>query len=193
MTNISLSELKRRVESLEDSRKIVAEFEKSSVLHDQKFVRDNCIDDEYMRIKMINSRLKELNEIADKLDSFCHNLNSLNVSLFTKDFKTTRRLMEKVISGDYSSISLIMDDLKDFNSLVMELENSYNKILDKTTPDLEFKLNEEEKLRSHFEQLKSIHRTQKETMVSLTKLFTKTSKKILRDNNYRSFITSQVS
>ncbi len=125
---------------------------------------------------MINSHLKEKDEISERLRALSYNLSILRSSVLTKDYRNTLKTINDFLKNDYSGVSVVIKELNDFKGKINELDNHYNLLMNYLPKALDYELTTEAKNKEHINKLQSVQQKQKEIFVNITKLFVKLSK-----------------
>lgn len=185
MFNINLKEIREELDNIKEINEIIDNFQKFSELHDERFLKQVYIQDIPINISLINSHLKEKNEISERLRELCFNLAVLRSSTLTKNKEKTLKTIHKFLKNDYSGVSVITSELNDFKEKISSLESHYKLLMDYVPKTLDHRITTEYKCRKHINKLHSIHKKQKELFVSIAGLFVKhsiSSLKRLRKN-----------
>jgi len=176
----SFSEIKNELENLEEINNLIDNFERNSIFHSEVFLKKAKNQHLALKIKMLNSELKEKNEINERLHSLGYNLGLLRTLLVVKDDKVLKKIKENFLTNDYSSIPVIIKELNNFKDKVNEVENSYNALINEKYSSVDFKVKHEHHLEEHLKNLDKVHKKQKKLLMSMGLMFSKLCKNILR-------------
>lgn len=181
MFKINITDIREELDNLKEINEIVDNFQKFSDLHDKKFLKQVYHQDIPFRITLMNSHLKEKNEINERLRELSYNLSVLRSSIVTKDKEKTLKTINKFLKSDYSGVSVITDELNEFKEKINNLDEHYKLLMNYVPKTLDHKITTEAKYKEHINKLHSIHEKQKEIFVNTVRLFLKISKKGLKN------------
>ncbi|MBS3102804.1 hypothetical protein J4458_05160 [Candidatus Woesearchaeota archaeon] len=173
-------EIKDELEKLGEINESVENFEKSSFFHSGFFLKKAKNRHLALKIKMLNSELREKNEICERLHGLAHNLGMLRTLLAVKDEKVFKRINDSFLTNDYSSIPVVIKELNDFKDKINELEKNYKSLINENYASIDFKVKHEEHLDRHLKNLHETHGRQKKLLMSMGVMFTKLCKDILK-------------
>ena len=179
----SFSEIKNKLENLEEIDGLIDNFEKNSIFHSEFFLKKAKNQNLALKIKILNSELKEKNEINERLQSLGYNLGLLRTLLIVKDDKVFKKIKESFLTNDYSSIPVIIKELNDSKEKIDELENDYKALINQGYASIDFKVRHEHELDEHLKSLNNIHKKQKQLLISMGLMFAKLVKDILKQKN----------
>ena len=173
-------EIKKELESLEEINELIENFEKNSIFHSNVFLKRAKNQHLAVKIKILNSELKEKNEINERLQSLGYNLGLLRMLQVVKDDKAFKKIKESFLTNDYSSIPVIIKELNNSKEKIDELENDYKALINQGYASIDFKVRHEHELDEHLKSLNNIHKKQKQLLKSMAIMFVKLSKNILK-------------
>ena len=133
---------------------------------------------------MLNSELKDKKEVKDKLEILCYHLGLLRTISLTKDYSPVKRIINQFIKNEYTNISVIIDDIKNLNKSIDNLNNSYSSLVDKLPKSMDLKLCDEFNYQKHIEKLKKINEKHKQLLFDISYLFIKLTRKLLKDKEF---------
>ena len=168
---IDLYSLKKELINLSQSSGVFENFEKESMVIDKDVLSQ--IKDLSLLIKIRNlaSEIKNKKLINDKL----HSLHfSLNILKNASNISSIKNALNIFLFNDDLKINSMIDELNDFKAKLDEIKKHHSNLMPKS---LDNKLEIENKYDKHIEQLHSIHRRQKNALISTVKLFSKLTKK----------------
>ena len=179
--DIDLYSLKKELINLNDSSKVFDNFEKESMSIDKDAMQQ--IEDLSLLIKIrsLASKIKDKRNINDKLHSLHFNLNILKNSSLSNT-SSIKNMLNIFLHNDDSKLDNVINELNDFKVKIDEVKKHYKNLLPKS---LDNKLEIENKYNRHIEKLHSIHKKQKQALISTIKLFLRFSKKHV--NNLKKF------
>ena len=174
-TELDLYSLKKELNNLNASSKIFDNFEKESTHIDKDTLKQVQNLSSLMKIRSLASEIKNKKHINGKLHDFHFNLNLLNNA---SDIKALKNTINLFLCNDETKIDAIIDELNDFKTKLDEIKRHHKNLL---PTSLDNKLNIESKYGRHIEKLHSIHKRQKDALISTVKLFLKLSKKQIKN------------
>ena len=179
---LDLYSLKKELTNLNESSKVFDDFEKESMVVDKEVLKQ--IQDLSLLIKIRNlaSEIKKKKQINDKLNSLHFNLNLLKNNLSINNTKSIKNTFHAFLHDDKTKVDVIINELNDFKAKLEEIKMHHLNLFSKS---LDGKLEIENKYSKHIEQLHSMHKKQKDALVSAVKLFLKLTKKHIK--NLKSF------
>lgn len=181
MIDINSKEIREELENLKEINHIVDNFQKFSDLHDKEFLKQVYHQDIPFKITLINSHLKEKNEINERLRELYFDLSVLRSSILTKDKEKTLKTINKFLKSDYSGVSIITDELNEFKEKINNLDEHYKLLINYVPKTLDHKITTEAKYKEHIDKLHSVHQKQKDIFMDTVRLFLKISKKGLKN------------
>ncbi len=179
------TEIKKELEQLEDVNGMIDNFERNSIFHSTIFLKRTKDQDTNIRIKLLNSELREKEEINERLHSLAYNLGMLRTLLFVKDDRVFSKIKENFLTNDYSSINAVIKELNDFKDKIGELENNYRSLIDNRYVNMDFKVRHEHLLDEHLKSLENMHKKQKTLLKSMGFLFSRAMKNILKQKSLK--------
>jgi len=129
-----------------------------------------------LKIKNLSSELKSKKEINKKLSSLHFNLNLLKNK--TADEKSIKNIVDVFLHNENSKIDSIIVELNDFKNKLDKIRYYHSILLPK---GLDNKIELEDKYKKHLENLHSIHKRQKNALISTIRLFIKYTKKHIKN------------
>ena len=181
----NFSEIKEKLDNLEEIDETIDNFEKNSIFHSEYFLKKAKNEHLALKIKLLNSELKEKNEINERLQSLGYNLGLLRTLLIVKDDKVFKKIKESFLTNDYSGIPVIIKELNDFKNKINESESSYKNLINEKYSSIDFKVRHEHELEGHLKNLHEIHKKQKRLLVSMGLMFTSLLKRISKRKNLK--------
>lgn len=130
-----------------------------------------------LKIKNLSSQLKNKKEINKKLNTLHFNLNLLK-NKTAADEKSIKNIVDIFLHNEDSKIDNIIGELNDFKNKLDKIKQHHSKLLPKS---LDNKIKLEAKYNRHLENLHSIHKRQKNTLISTVRLFIKYTKKHIKN------------
>ncbi|MBL7054913.1 hypothetical protein ISS05_04100 [Candidatus Woesearchaeota archaeon] len=176
MFNINIIEIREELENLKEIKEVIDNFQKYSELHDKKFLKTVYQQSIPVEITLMNSHLKEKNELNERLRSLFYNLSVLRSSILTKDKEKTLKVINNFLKNDYSGIPAITNELNELKSKIKNLDDHYKLLMDYVPKNLEHKLTTEAKCKEHIDRLHSIHKKQKDIFMDISRWFVKLSR-----------------
>ena len=202
-SEVSIREIKENIEQLEEVKKLLVAFEKSQSKKLQTHTKEhkeflNDVDEEDKKtivqnitsIRRINSSLVMHDEITNKLELLAYNLGILKTTLLTRDFKTTRHVMKKLLTQDDTSIKNVIGHTQKFKEDVVSLRSEYNRLLgnaENALPNLESKTELSSK-NAALERLETLHEKQKNILTMIAGEFSNVSKELLKNREYKDYL-----
>jgi len=177
---INLKEIREELENIKEINWIVDNFQRFSELHDKEFLKQVYPQDIPFKITLMNSHLKEKNEISERLRSLFFDLSVLRSSIVTKDKEKALKIIKNFLKNDYSGVSAITSELNDFKEKINALDEHYRLLMHYMPKTLDYKIKTEAKYNEHVNKLHSVHKKQKEIFVDIVRLFLKLSKSSLK-------------
>ncbi len=202
-SEISIREIKENIEQLEEVKKLLVAFEKSQskklqthTKEHKEFLKNvdeedkNTIVQNISSIRRINSSLVMHDEITNKLELLAYNLGILKTTMLTKDYKTSKHIMKKLLTQEDTSIKHVIGHTQKFKEDVVSLRSEYNRLLgnaESAIPDLESKTELSSK-NAALERLESLHEKQKNILTMIAGEFANVSKELLKSREYKEFL-----
>lgn len=177
----NFTELKNELENLDEINELIDNFERNSFFHSKYFLKKATNQHLAMKLKLLNSELREKNEIFEKLHSLAYNLGLLRTVLFVKDENIFKNIKKSFLTNEYSSINVILKDLNNFKEKIIELETNYKALINENYSSVDFKVRHEHDLEEHFKKLNGIYEKQKLLLLSMGKMFVNSMDKILKN------------
>lgn len=185
LTVESIDSLRKEIEDLENINLMVKEFEKTSLLHQKKFLKNRNIGDKALKIKLLNSKIKERQEINEKLKILLYHLSLLKSTLLTKDHNTARRCVQQFTTNDFTKISAVINDVDKFKKDIDELNRHYSYLLDSGSRSLDIKITGEFGYQDFITSLYGISRKQEMIVGAMGKNFVSTAKELINNDWYK--------
>ncbi|MBI2649873.1 hypothetical protein HYX04_01005 [Candidatus Woesearchaeota archaeon] len=173
-----LYSLKRELNSLSESSKVFEDFEKETMHIDKDLFKQISNLSLLMKIRRLASEIKSKKQITDKLHSLHFSLNLLKNSPMTNDTSSIKNAIDAFLHDEDTKIDNIADELNDFKTKLEEIKKHHSNLLPK---GLDNKIKIEAKYNPHIEQLHSIHKKQKNALISTSNLFLKLTKKHIKN------------
>ena len=202
-SEVSIREIKENIEQLEEVKKLLVSFEKSQSKILQTHTKEhkeflNNIEDEDKKtivqnitsIRRINSSLVMHDEITNKLELLAYNLGILKTTMLTKDYKTSKHIMKKLLTQEDTSIKHVIGHTQKFKEDVVSLRSEYNRLLgnaENAIPNLESKAELSSK-NAALERLESLHEKQKNILTMIAGEFSNVSKELLKSREYKEYL-----
>ena len=174
------SDVRKELENVEELHGHIDDFERNSIFHSTVFLKKAKDQSAAMRVKMLNSQIREKNEITERLHELAHNLGMLRTLVFVKDEKAFSRIKDSFLTNEYSSIPVIAEELNDFRDKLDNLKKGYKAMINDRHASIDFKVKHEHHLDSHLKKLENVRKKQKALLVSMGLMFTKLSKELIR-------------
>ncbi len=171
---IDLYSLKNELVKLNESSKVFEDFEKESMTIGKNTLSQIQNLSSLIKIRNLASEIKKKDKINEKLHSLHFNLNILKNA---SNISTIKNVLNVFLYNNDSKIDNIINELNDFKIKLGEIKNHHKNLLPKS---LDNKLVIENKYNKHIEQLHSIHKKQKNALISTVKLFLKLTKKQIK-------------
>lgn len=202
-SEVSIRDIKENIEQLEEVKKLLISFEKNQnkilqthTKEHREFLRN--VDDvdkktivrNISAIRRINSSLVMHDEITNKLELLAYNLGILKTTMLTKDYKTTRHIMKKLLTQEDTSIKSVIGNTQKFKEDVGSLRTEYNRLLsnaENAIPNLESKTELSSK-NAALERLEGLHEKQKNILTMIAGEFAGVSKELLKSKEYKEFL-----
>lgn len=192
MPEINLYELKNQLEALELPSELCKKFENLSFNDKQlhKHLSNTPHAGMPLKIRLTNSKLKDADEIKEKLEILCYHLSLLRTTLLTKDYRTAKKAIHKLFRDELTSMGTVISDIETFKRHIDELDLDLQKLL-KANVGLDYKLVLEKEHKRHVARLNHVY-TQHSTMVkSIGSLFLEITKLMLADSEFKSFLSQE--
>ena len=176
--DLDLYSLKKELNNLSESSGVFDDFEKETRVVDKKVLAQVQDLSLLIKIKNLASEIKSKSRINEKLHSLHFNLNLLKNNLSINNAKSIKNTFHAFLHDGKTKIDCIINELNDFKAKLNEIKKCHSDLLSKT---LDNKLEIENKYDRHVEQIYSIHRKQKDALISIVKLFLKLTKKHIKN------------
>ena len=184
----SIDEIRKEIENIGNVALIMKNFENDSLLHKKKFIKKQDNAEKLLKIKLLNSKIRERQEINEKLKILLYHLSLLKSTQLTKDYNAAKRCMHQFTTNDFTKISTVLRDINNFKSNIKELDKHYKELLTNYPLTLDYKLNIEFNYKNTLNNLFNINKKQKQITAALGKSFVKTAKELVKDEDYRDFV-----
>lgn len=198
--SISIRKIKDEAENLGKIKEILENFEKSQSKIFQQHTKEHIgfvkqlgreqrkvLNILFLNYKNKLTSLFEYHSINESIDILAYYLGLLKVTLLSKDYATSRRLINKFVAQDGINLSFLIDNVKEFEGQIKDFRLSYLTLISTISGYLEL----EEKANIQFKnltQLSQLNKKQKQLLHSIGTEFTKVSKQLLEDKGYREFL-----
>lgn len=177
LKELDLYSLKKELFDLNKNSEVFDNFYKEAKVIDKDLLAHVRDISSLIKLKNIASELKNKKQINNKLHTLHFNLNILKN---TSDIKVIKNVFDVFLHNEDSKIDNIINELNDFKIKIDEIKRLHTNFLPKS---LDNKLQTENKYNKHIEQLHSIHKKQKDVLISTIKLFLKLTKKHIKKLN----------
>jgi len=199
----SVRSIKESIEQLDKVKELLVAFEKSQRKEIQTHTKEHArfldeIDYENRKeivsgisaVRRINSSLVAHNEITEKLEMLAYNLGLMKTTILTKDFKTTRRMMRKMLSEEDLGIKGVITHTSRFKQDVERLRSEYEKLVEKASAAGRGVDNVAAFAGKNaaISRLEALHEKQKNILVMISNEFANVSKRLLSDKEYKKFL-----
>lgn len=192
MAELNLQQLKAQLEELELPSDICRNFERLSFNDKQlhRHLADSPHSSMPLKIRLTNSKLKEADEIKEKLEILCYHLSLLRTTLLTKDYRTAKKAINKLFKDELTSMGVVLQDIDKFKGHIDELDADLLKLLNANI-GLDYKLLLEKEHKRHIARLNNVY-SQHSTMVkSIGSLFLEITKQMLSDSEFKNFLSQE--
>lgn len=171
---LDLYSLKKELIDLNKSSKVFDAFEKETTFIDKNTLKQIQDLSLLMKIRNLALQIKNKKQINDKLHSLHFNLNILKNAA---EIKSVKNAINLFLYNNETKIDTLINELNDFKGKIEEIKKHHSNLLPKS---LDNKLEIEHKYNKHIEQLRSIHKRQKNVLISTIKLFLKLTKRCIK-------------
>lgn len=182
--NTSIDEIRKEIENIGNIALIIKNLEKSQ-LYKRKSKKNS---EKLLKIKLLSSKIRERQEINEKLKILLYHLSLLKSTQLTKDYNAAKRSIHQFTTNDFTKISTVLRDINNFKSNIEELDKHYKELLSNYPLTLDYKLNIEFNYKNTLNNLFNINKKQKQITSALGKSFVKTAKELIKDEDYRGFV-----
>jgi len=170
---IDLYSLKKELAGLSEASHVFDNFEKESMSIGKEELSQIQDLSSLIKIRNLACEIKDKKAINDRLHSLHFNLNLLK-NADASDSKPIKNAFGAFLHNNETKIDNIIDELNGFKAKLDEIKKHHSSLLPKS---LDNKLKIEGKYNKHIENLRSIHKKQKNALVSTIKLFLKLAKR----------------
>jgi len=175
---------------LENIKEAVSSFE-GFFFNNTEFFSDRKNADLLLKIKLLNSEIKDKQEIHDKLDILCYHLGLLKTTKISKDYKSTKLCINHFTKNEFTKVEKVMEDVKNFGDKIKNLKNHYNSLLSQNPLTLDFKIHLEPEYKKHISFLEQINQKQKEILIHIGKNFVSATKELMKDKECKRFLEKE--
>lgn len=169
-----LYSLKRELADLSNSSRIFEDFERNAAVIGRDMLGEIHDFGSLIRIKNLASEIGGKSKINDKLHSLHFSINLLKNASDIKDVSPVKGAINAFLRNDETKIDAMVNELNDFKSKLDEIKEHHSNLLPKS---LDNRLEIENRYNKHIGHLYSIHKRQKNALVSSIKLFLKLAKR----------------
>jgi len=184
----NIDEIRKDIENLENINFIVKNFEKDSLLHKKKFLKKANNSERALKIKLLNSKIRERQDINEKLKILLYHLSLLKSTPLTKDYNAAKRCIDQFTTNNMTKISIVLKEIDNFKNNIKELDTHYKSLLSNYPLTLDHKITAEFDYKNMLNNLFNINKKQKRITSVLGKSFVKTAKELIKDGDYRDFV-----
>ena len=175
--DMDLYSLKKELVDLDESSSVFENFEKETKVIDKDALSQIMDLSLLVKIRNLASEIRNKSKINEKLHSLHFNLNLLKNYPAANNAKSIKNAFNIFLHNDETKIDNIINELNDFKSKLHGAKKVYSKLLPKS---LDNKIKIENKYDKHIERLHSIHKRQRNALISTVKLFLKLTKKQIK-------------
>lgn len=172
--------LKKELNDLQKINEIIKNFEEISEIHDKKFLKKIYDQNIVLKLKLMNSKLKEKSEINERLNEMYYQLTMLNTNSFYNDDKNVMKIIKDFLSSKYFGISTMVNELNDLKKQIENTDNYYQKLMKFIPNTLCNNLSTFEHYNKHIKKLRLVHKKQKVLFLNIVSSFVKASKSNLK-------------
>ena len=188
----SIDCMRKEIDKLGNPGFIIRDFEKTSLLHKNKFIEKQDNNKKMLKITIINSKIKERQEINEKLKILLYHLSLLKATKLTKDYNAAKRCMHQFMTNNFTNVNAVLRDIDNFKCDIKELDKNYRGLLIGYPSTLDYKITREFGYKNLIDNLSSMIKKQKQLTAAIGKSFVNSSRDLLNDLNYRSFINNKM-
>ncbi len=190
---ISLKILRDQLESLQEPSVSCKKFEDASLIADKELQKNLSFSYASLplKIRLTNSKIKETDEIKEKLEILCYHLSLLRNTTLTKDYKTAKKTIHKLFRDELTSMKVVISDIENFKKYIEELDIDLQKLLSATLP-LDYKLTLEKEHKRHISGLKDAYAGHMSTLRNIGTLFLQLNKYIFNDSEFRTYLSKEM-
>lgn len=184
----SVEDIRKEIDKIGNISFVIDNFEKNSLIHKKSFIKKNGNSKNAISIKLLNSKIKERQEINEKLKILAYHLSLIKATKLTKDYNTARRCIHQFTTNEFTKVNKVLDDIDQFKNDISKLNKNYEEFLRDYPITLDYKITTEFAFKKTIEKLSNINKKQTQITSILGKSFVKSAKEIVNDKNYRKFI-----
>ena len=192
ISELNLQTLRNQLEQLEQPSAICNKFEQHSVLADKELHKNIRHPHAALpiKIRLTNSKLKEADDIKEKLEILCYHLSLLRTTALTKDYKTARKAVYKLFHDKVTSMGAVISDIEDFKKHIETIDIDLKTLLSANIP-LDYKLNLEKEHKRHVARLRNTYSEHSNILKNIGSVFVTFSRQMLSDNEFKSFLSQE--
>ena len=192
MAELDLKSLKEQLEALEQPSELCRAFEQRSLLADKQLYHNlaSAHASLPLKIRLTNSKIKETDDIKEKLEILCYHLSLLRNTALTHDYKTARKAIHKLFRDELTSMGAVVSDIEDFKQHIDELDAELQKLLATGLP-LDYKLQLEKEHHRHVARLRNTYEQHTQVVRNIGTLFLELSRQMLKDVEFQSFLSQE--
>jgi len=183
----SINSIRKEIYKIENINNTIRNFEKTSLLH-KKSVIKRSNPARALNTALLNSKIKERQEITEKLKILLYHLSLLKSTKLTKDYNAAKRCMHQFMTNNFTKVSVVLNDITNFKADIKELDKNYKELTNSHPLTLDNKLNMEFAYKGLVNNLSSINNKQKQITKILGKSFVEESKELINNEDYRDFV-----
>ena len=176
--DLDLYSLKKELTDLSESSEVFEDFEKEASIVSKEVLAQIPDLSLLIKIKNLASEIKNKNQINEKLHSMHFNLNLMKNDLTANSISSIKNALNVFLYNDKTKIENMINEINDFKTKLSKIKKYHTSLLPNT---LDNKLEIENKYSKHIEQLHSIHKRQKDALISAVKLFLKLANKHIKN------------
>ena len=183
----NVGRIKDELDAIENMNLIVKEFEDKNILHRKKFLDNKGNAQLALKIKLLNSEIREKQEITEKLKVLLYHLTLLKAIPITKDYNAAKRCMDQFTKNNFVKVSVVLNDIDKLGQKIKNLEEHYSRLLGENS-SLDIKIDGEFQVKKLIENLALIKDKQQKITVAMSKDFVRTAKSLVNDDRYKGFL-----
>ena len=182
LENKSFEETKKDLEELYEHNIIFEELEKTSFFETKNSIYIK--NDTFMQTRLLISKIKEKQEIPERLNSLSYNVGWLKAAILIKDNNIMNKAINNILKNEYSSINTIITELNSLKNKIDKLENLYSSLLNNNPLSLDIKILLEQDFENKYKKLNGLYNKQKNILFNLSNIFVKLTKDyVLKNKN----------
>ncbi|HLD18975.1 MAG TPA: hypothetical protein VJB90_03115 [Candidatus Nanoarchaeia archaeon] len=174
--DVDLYSLKKELTGLSEASHVFDNFEKESMSIGREELSQMQNLSLLIKIRKLACEIKDKKQINDRLHSLHFNLNMLK-NADAGSLKPIKSAFDAFLHNNETKIDNIISELNDFKTKIDGINKHHSNLLPRS---LDNKLKIDGKYGRHIEKLHSIHKKQKNALVSTIRLFLKMAKKHIK-------------